>query len=59
MIEYFDNQNNYSYLPLNYKYFMYRGKSPITDPLIIPTPSHISVTIRYIKKLYIHELLVI
>ena len=27
-----------------------RGKSPITDPLLIPTPSRISVTIRYIKK---------
>ena len=27
-----------------------RGKSPITDRLIIPTPSHISVTIRDIKK---------
>ena len=36
-----------------------RGKSPITDPLLISTPSRISVTIRYIKKLYIHELLVI
>ena len=36
-----------------------RGKSPITDPLLIPTPSRISVNIRVIKKLYIHELLVI
>ena len=35
------------------------GKYPITDPLLIPTPSRISVTIRDIKKLYIHELLVI
>ena len=35
------------------------GKSPITDPLLITTPSHISVTIRDIKQLYIHELLVI
>ena len=43
--------------------------SPITDPLLIPNPSRISVTIvirdyiclyiRYFKKLYIHELLVI
>ena len=32
-------------------------KSPITDTLLIPTPSSISVTTRYIKKLYIHELL--
>ena len=29
------------------------GRSPITDPLIIPTP-HISVTIRDIKILYIY-----
>ena len=28
----------------------YRGKSPITDTLLIPTPSRISVTIRDIKK---------
>ena len=35
------------------------GNSPITDPLIIQTPSRISVTIRDIKQLYIHELLVI
>ena len=34
------------------------GKSPITDPLLIPTPSSISVTIRDIKQLYIHEMLV-
>ena len=27
-----------------------RGKSPITDPLLIPTPSRISVNIRDIKK---------
>ena len=27
-----------------------RGKSPITDPLLIPIPSRISVTIRDIKK---------
>ena len=27
-----------------------RGKSPITDPLLIPTPSRISVTIRDINK---------
>ena len=38
---------------------MYRGKSPITDPLLIPTPYRVSVNIRVIKKLYIHELLVI
>ena len=31
---------------------IYRGKSPITDPLLIPTPSRISVTIRDIKKIY-------
>ena len=30
--------------------FRCRGKSPITDPLLIPTPSRISVTIRDIKK---------
>ena len=36
-----------------------RGKSPITDPLLIPTPSRISVNIRVIKQLYIYELLVI
>ena len=36
-----------------------RGKSPITDPLLIPTHSRISVIIRDIKKLYIHELLAI
>ena len=35
------------------------GKSPITDPLLILTPSRISVTIRDIKKVYKHELLVI
>ena len=40
-------------------YTIYRGKSPITDPLIIPTPSRISANIRGIEKLYIHELLVI
>ena len=33
--------------------YIYRGKYLITDPLIIPTPSRISVTIRYINKLYI------
>ena len=38
---------------------IYRGKSLITDPLIIPTPSRISVNIRDIKTLYIHKLLVI
>ena len=27
-----------------------RGKSPITDSLLIPNPSRISVTIRDIKK---------
>ena len=37
----------------------YRGKSPINDALLIPTPSRILVTIRDIQKLYIHELLVI
>ena len=31
-----------------------RGKSPITDPLLIPTLYRISVTIRDIKKLYIY-----
>ena len=36
-----------------------RRKYPITDTLLIPTLSRISVTIRDIKKLYIHELLVI
>ena len=30
--------------------YISRGKSPITDPLLIPTPSRISVTIRDIKK---------
>ena len=30
--------------------YLYRGKSPITDPLLIPTPFRISVTIRDIKK---------
>ena len=47
---------NYMY---NSIYYIYRGKSPITDPLLIPTPSRISVNIRVIKKLYIHELFVI
>ena len=28
-----------------------RGKSPITDPLLIPTPSRILVTRRDIKKI--------
>ena len=28
------------------------GKYPITDPLLIPTPYRISVTIRDIKKIY-------
>ena len=37
--------------------FLPRGKSQITDHLLIPTPSRISVTISDIKKLYIHELL--
>ena len=32
---------------------------PITDSLLIPTPSRISVTIRDIHTLYIHERLVI
>ena len=36
-----------------------RGKSSITDPLLIPTTSRISVIIRDINKLYINELLVI
>ena len=35
----------------------YRGKSPITDPLQLPTPSRIPVTIIDINT--IHELLVI
>ena len=39
--------------------YIYRGKSPITDLLLIPTPYRFSETIRDIKKLYIHELLVI
>ena len=38
---------------------IYRVKSPITEPLLIPTPSRSSVTIIDIQKLYIHELLVI
>ena len=33
--------------------------SPIIDPLLIPIPSRISVTIRDIQTLYIHELFVI
>ena len=42
------NSPNYKY---NYNYIgLYRGKSPITDPLLIPTPCGISVTIRDIKK---------
>ena len=32
----------------------YRGKSPITDPLLIPTPSRSSVSIRDIKNVYIY-----
>ena len=40
-------------------YFMYRGKSPITDHLLIPTTSRISITIKDIKTLYIHNKLVI
>ena len=39
--------------------YVYSGKSPITDPLLIPTPSHMSVTIRYIITLYTSELSVI
>ena len=31
-----------------------KGKSPITEPLLIPTPYRISVTIRNIKKVYIY-----
>ena len=31
----------------------YRGQYPITDPILIPTSSRISVAIRNIKKLYI------
>ena len=38
---------------------MIGGRSQVTDPLLIPTLSRISVTIRYIKQLYIHEMLVI
>ena len=37
-------------------YSVYRGKSPITDPFLIPTPYRISVTIviykRYLKIIY-------
>ena len=32
-------------------FVVYRGKSPITDPLLILTPSRISVTIKDIKKI--------
>ena len=47
----------YVYIYINiYPYSIYRGKSPITDPLLIPTPSHISVTIIYIKIVYIYTL---
>ena len=45
-------QDDLIYSEINTK--IYRGKSPITDPLLIPTPSRISVTIRDIKKLYIY-----
>ena len=43
----------------NYRKNTDMGKSPNTDPLLIPTTSRISVTIIDIKQLYIHELLVI
>ena len=46
------------YIPVTTSY-RYRGKSPITDPLLIPTPSRILVNIRVINKLYIHTLLTI
>ena len=46
-------------LILSHAYTLYMGKSPVTDPLVLPTTSRISVTIKDIKKLYIHELLVI
>ena len=39
----------YNYLKYNHV-ILYRGKSPITDPLLILTPSGISVSIRDIKK---------
>ena len=44
------------YIRQYYRY-IYRGKSSISDPLLIPTHSCISITIRDINKLYIHELL--
>ena len=51
------NYNSYRYI---YIYiYIYKGNSPITDPLLIPTPSRISVTINDIKILYIHAILVI
>ena len=49
----------YIYIYIIYVHILYRGRSPITDPLLIPTPYRISVTIRDIKKLYLHEMLVI
>ena len=36
----------------------HKGNSPITNPLLIPTPSRLSVTIRGINKLYKHNILV-
>ena len=39
--------------------YIYRRKYPINNHLKIPTQYRSSVTIRDIKKLYIHKLLVI
>ena len=39
--------------------YIYIIFNSLGESLRLPTPSRISVTIRYIKQLYIHELLVI
>ena len=49
----------YIYIYIVQRRHVYVGESLITDPLLILTSSRISVTIRGIKQLYIHELLVI
>ena len=40
----------YIYKKKSNNIYIYRRKSPITKPLLIPTPSRISVNIRVIKK---------
>ena len=49
----------FSFFPVYFIILRSRGKFPITDPFLIPTPSLISITIRDIETLYIHELVVL